>query len=376
MTITPNGKYIICAEQKTVFIWDSVIRKCLVKFAQPAVYQIILKEEGASAIFISRSDIDKGLNGLCRSVTLPLGEKVYEFMFLMRAQKKACLTSKGHYLVISSIDKMEQVLQIYHANTGTFLHQFVPKHVSLSDFCGVVSIDSHPTRVALIGTSSGFIFDIQNDSTITPHFVQAITSWTGIQNKDGKLGIIATQNGLLQVIELSTNKIKHTLINPDLKQFDVIAMFSENDKYVIHYCTGRRTIRLYTVSDGRKVAEFYSPTTVNVIRCGHQGNSLIIGLADGRVISLGIIDRKGHLDLKTEHDNKEEVILQDNSKTDIKMSSAEKTDLLKLVNSVSSRRMTKNKFTYGRGKSRFKAVAKLTIKPRSDEKNSKMCVVM
>ena len=349
ITITGNGKYIIYAEQKQLVICDTTIQKCLLVVKHPAVNNILLSDEDQRAICFSRTTSDNGMNGLCRCITVPCGEMIYEFSFNIGRQKHACLTSKGHFLVVPSVHANEQVLRVYHTNTGTFLHQFSPKHVSMTDYSHIVQIPSHPSQIGIVTSFSALIWDIQNDIRVTPHFVRSIPNWNGVQTKDGKFGLNAKRNGLLEIIEISTGNVIHTIITAEYRQYDVQAMFSSNDKYVIHYHDGRKTVRLYNVENGEQVGHFYCQAKVTVIKSGHSGNSVVLGLADGRVVTLAIIESQKH-------------------NTDPEQSVGKK-----LLKYSASRNIVSKNNTSTRAKSRFVAVAKIASK--TSKYDSKVCVV-
>ena len=291
--MTQNDKYIIAGEQKQLIVWDTAIQKLVVALNYPAVHQLIFTEEDQRIICFARITSQKGPMGMCRCLTVPFGQLVYEFKHEIGQRKQACLSSKGHFLIVPSANKNENVLRVYHTSTGTFQHQLALKQMSLVDFSHIVPILCHATQIALIVGTTAHLWDIQNTSKVAAHFVKRIQNWNGVQTTDGKYGLTCCQNGLLEILDLIKGETLYTLIEAEYKQYhDVQAIFSSNDKYVIQYNAGRQTIRMYSVDTGEQVADFYCQVKVTVIASGHSGNSVVLGHADGRVVTLAIVDRR------------------------------------------------------------------------------------
>lgn len=72
--------------------------------------------------------------------------------------------------------------------------------------------------------------------------------------------------------------------------FDVDTLITENDKHVIYYHSGRRTIRAFRLEDGKKIADYKSTAKVRCMVCSQDSKNLIIGCEDGTVNMLIIAD--------------------------------------------------------------------------------------
>ena len=348
--MTQNDKYIIAGEQNQLIVWDTAIEKCLLVLNYPEVHQLILKEEDQRVICFSTITLEHGPIGVCRCLTVPFGRLVYEFKHDIGRQKPACLSSKGHFLIVPSANNTGQVLRVYHANTGTFHHQLVLQQMALSDFSHIVPIQCHATEIALVSSPNTHIWDIQKTNKVSAHFVKSIPNWNGVQTTDGKYGLNCSRNSLLQILDLITGEPVHTLIQAEYRQYDVQAIFTSNDRYVIQYNAGRKTIRMYSVDTGEQVGEFYCQAKVTVIASGHSGNSVVLGLADGRVVTLAIVDREKEEDITNREIGN------------------------KLVKSLASRNMeSKVKVKSERARHRFAAVARVAVQATSKE--SKICSI-
>ena len=95
--------------------------------------------------------------------------------------------------------------------------------------------------------------------------VRIVPNWDGSRTSDGKYGLYAPQSGYLfsfiysviqsfeinfcmtggmDILDLRTGHVVRTLI-PKIAEgiFDVIAMFTKTNEYVLYYHSGRKTIR-------------------------------------------------------------------------------------------------------------------------------------
>lgn len=72
--------------------------------------------------------------------------------------------------------------------------------------------------------------------------------------------------------------------------FDVDTLITDNDKHVIYYHSGRRTIRAFRLEDGKKIADYKSTARVRCMISSQDSKSLIIGCEDGTVNMLIIAD--------------------------------------------------------------------------------------
>ena len=61
----------------------------------------------------------------------------------------------------------------------------------------------------------------------------------------------------MEILDLRSGQVVRTLI-PKIAEgiFDVIAMFSQTNDYVLYYHSGRKTIRAFRRKDGKMIANF------------------------------------------------------------------------------------------------------------------------
>ena len=78
--------------------------------------------------------------------------------------------------------------------------------------------------------------------------------------------------------------------NNKLGVFDVSTLITPNDRHVIYYHSGRRTIRVFRLEDGKKIADYKSTAKVRCMKCTQDSKSVVIGCEDGTVSMFIIAD--------------------------------------------------------------------------------------
>jgi len=88
-------------------------------------------------------------------------------------------------------------------------------------------------------------------------FVRSVYRWNGVCSANGKFGLYAPDRGGLELLDLKTGLTVHCLI-PRVAEgvFSTISLFTGSDQHVVYYHSGRRSIRVFRVSDGRQIADY------------------------------------------------------------------------------------------------------------------------
>lgn len=223
---------------------------------------------------------------------VPGGDIVYEFELEGHKKfKSAALTCDGLTLILPTVNKANEsnILSIYHAKTGTHLNKISLKYSNYQEFHSLVSMPTEPHQVGIIDNDKGVIFDIRKKSA-----VRSVNKWNGVVNPSGKYGLYAPTRGGLELIALTKNPDKppvQTLI-PRVAEgvFNVKCMFTKNDRHVVYYHEGHRTIRIFRISDCKQLAHYKCHAEVNVIACTAGGFNLMLGAVDGSFVMLTIAD--------------------------------------------------------------------------------------
>jgi hypothetical protein len=63
--------------------------------------------------------------------------------------------------------------------------------------------------------------------------------------------------------------------------FTVICMFTDNDEYVLYYHSGKKTLRVFRISDGEMIANYKMQAELTSIKSTKDGLSLVLGTVDG-----------------------------------------------------------------------------------------------
>lgn len=87
--------------------------------------------------------------------------------------------------------------------------------------------------------------------------MRSIARWNGVHSANGRYGLYAPDRGGLELLDLKTAATVQCLI-PRIAEgvFSTISLFTGNDTHVVYYHSGRRSIRVFRVSDGKQIADY------------------------------------------------------------------------------------------------------------------------
>ena len=110
-------------------------------------------------------------------------------------------------------------------------------------------------------------------------------------DKKGRYGLYAPAKGGLDLLDLHKGTVKRELI-PKIAEgiFNVICKFNETNEYVLYYHSGRKTLRVFRVSDGAMIANYRVPADLTSIESTSDGNNIVLGMVDGNLTVLTIAD--------------------------------------------------------------------------------------
>ena len=175
---------------------------------------------------------------------------------------------------------------------GEFLHKILVKYPNFKEVTMIVALPDKPAQVALIDQDKGNMIDVKNKK-----FVRSIPQWGGCCSKDGRYGLYAPSRGGLDLLDLRHGTVVRTLI-PKIAEgiFNVICKFNETNEYVLYYHSGRKTLRVFRVSDGVMIANYRVPSDLSSVESTIDGNSVALGMVDGNLTVLTIADpNKRHM---------------------------------------------------------------------------------
>ena len=141
--------------------------------------------------------------------------------------------------------------------------------------------------MALIDRTRANVWDVKKKL-----FVRAVVRWNGTCTRDGKYGLYAPRTGGVDLLDLKTGDTVYTL-RPHVVEksyFDARTFFTSNDAHVVNYHPGHRSVRVFRVADGVKIAEYKAYTPIHVIASTPGGTSIVLGAVDGSLVVLAIAD--------------------------------------------------------------------------------------
>lgn len=241
-------------------------------------------------IAISRCP-DSSDKAICVCRQIPSGQTVYRFEYPVPASdafKDAVVTCDGLHLVVVSVNaKSEEVLHVRQLTTGELAAKSRPKAADYRGFTRLVAMPRHPQRVALVDHDrGGHVWDWKKKTA-----VRWVPRWNGAISADGRYGLYAPSRGGLDLVDLKTGAVARILI-PRVAEgvFGTLALFTANDRHVVYYHSGRRSIRVYRVDDGLQIADYQSQAEVTALASAGGGRSLALGAVSGSVVCLVVAD--------------------------------------------------------------------------------------
>lgn len=290
--MSSTGTFAASSESNRLVIWDIEERKpTFVSSSQSSNVLIKQLQFHQSEINILCATLDSNTKLVTiTNYIIPDGEVTYTVEYNLKSgtdYKNFVVSTDDTYLVVFRNDKKNDSLAIYLAADGSQLHnvklQF-PNYVP--DFTSMVPMHKNPHYIAIIDAEKGSLINVKDKK-----FVRSIPKWNGRATKDDKFGLYAPTRGGMEVLDLKNgNKVKVLIPKVAEGVFDVDTIITENDKHVIYYHSGRRTIRAFRLEDGRKIADYKSTAKVRCMVCSQDSKNLIIGCEDGTVHMLIIAD--------------------------------------------------------------------------------------
>ena len=198
------------------------------------------------------------------------------------------MTSDEQYFIAYGYDKLKDTLFVHHAETGEFLHKILVKYPNFKEVIMICGLPDKPWQVALIDQDKGNIMDVKNKK-----YVRAIPQWGGSCSSDGRYGLYAPSRGGLDMLDLRHGTVLRTLI-PKIAEgiFNVICKFNATNEYVLYYHSGRKTLRIFRVSDGAMIANYRVPSDLSSLESTTDGYCVVLGMVDGNLTVLTIADPK------------------------------------------------------------------------------------
>lgn len=220
---------------------------------------------------------------------MPDGEPIYTIEYGLKAgsdYKNVVVSTDEVYLVIFRNDKKSDYLAVHNPLNGDLLHNVKLQYNNYIPEITMVPMYKSPHYIGVIDAEKGTIINVKDKKT-----VRSIPKWNGRLTRDDKYGLYAPTRGGMEVLDLKNGSRVKILI-PKVAEgvFDVDTLITTNDRHVIYYHSGRRTIRAFRLEDGKKIADYKSTARVKCMVTTQDSKGLVIGCEDGTVNMMIIAD--------------------------------------------------------------------------------------
>ncbi|KAG1670315.1 NACHT and WD repeat domain-containing protein 2 [Nymphon striatum] len=285
--ITDDARFVVSVESGYIMTWKLETYQVTIvsKKQHSDIHYLLLTNDNKLVITLSKDGAKSHVRCVARK-TITLKE-VYSYTHSVKNIKAPLLTSDGLHLVLIGSENGRDCLYIQHVKTGNFLHRIIPRSKKyFKDISRLVNFTGNPSLVAMIDGDRAMVVNIKTKKT-----VQTYARWNYCLTKDGGFGLYAPSRGGLEIINISDGSTSRSLVSRSTEGvFKIKTYFTKDDKYVVYYHNGRKTIRLFRVSDGFQIAEYRTSAELTCIDFSDDGTHVVIGAADGSLTILAIVD--------------------------------------------------------------------------------------
>ena len=289
--LASSGTFVVSSESNKIVLWD--LDEMKVTFvSEPIPSHIQVKQ-----LTFHNSDI----NFLCSSIdtntktvsivsyAIPDGEALYKIEFGLKNvadYKNFVITTDEMHIVAFRNDKKIDSLSVFKSEDGSLVHSVKLQYANYINMFFLVPMVAHPHYVAVIDAEKGNIMNIKEKK-----FIRSIQKWNGKFTKDDKFGFYAPNRGGLELLDLKHGE-KVKILIPKIAEgvFEIDVAITEDDKHVIYYHAGRRTMRAFRLIDGKQIADFKCTAKVKCMKTAQDSKSVVIGCEDGTLNMLIIAD--------------------------------------------------------------------------------------
>lgn len=179
-----------------------------------------------------------------------------------------------------------QVLLVHSCRKGSSLFKISLENMSMLGSSAIIPFPGKASAVVIISNETSWIVDIESK-----RIVKGIKRWNGACTDDGRYGLVSPNQGGLEVIEIKSGQTVKVLIPPISEGvFAVTAKFNKTNDYVLYYHSGRVTIRLFRLSDGKMIGNYKLAAEASDFNTTQDGLSVVVGGVDGSFVVLAITD--------------------------------------------------------------------------------------
>lgn len=290
--LTNSGAIAASSESNRLVVWDVEQKVAtFVSSSQSKTIPIMQLQFHQSDQYVLCAYMDQGSKIVTlTNYMLPDGDIVYTEEIQIKSvndYKPFMFTSDDMYLVFYRDDKKSDMLAVHLAADGSNVHNIKLSYTGFTaNFSAIVPFYESPHMVAIIDNEKGNIINCRDKK-----FVRSIKNWNGRLTRDDKFGLFAPTRGGLEFLDLRSG-LRVKVFIPKVAEgvFDVDTLITQNDMHIIYYHTGKRTIRVYRISDCKKVADYKSAAKVRTMICTQDSRALVFGCEDGTVNMLIIAD--------------------------------------------------------------------------------------
>ncbi|XP_065565326.1 NACHT and WD repeat domain-containing protein 2-like isoform X3 [Artemia franciscana] len=287
--VTKDGEYIISAESGNILIWNLPHKKVIYKTEQQNIKQLRLIGDMDSrfmAVSTSRDLTSGELRSEICVRMIPEGYLEYKIESTLKSFRPVVISSDNQTLIFLGAEKGKDMIFAYQAENGLLLNKFAPKVPGGKEILGLLSIPNKPSHVAVLELERGTIYDVKSK-----RHVKTIHRWSGKISKCGHFGLQAPSRGGLDLLEMRHGHVIRNLIHRTAEGvFTNVTLFSRDDKYVLYYHSGKKTLRMFRVKDGEQIANYRLSAELTAIDTTEDGKYAVIGTVDGNLTILYVAD--------------------------------------------------------------------------------------
>ncbi len=290
--LTNSGAIAASSESNRLVVWDVEQKQAtFVSSSQSKTIPIMQMQFHQSDQYILCAYLDQSQKLVTlTNYMLPDGDVVWTEEVTIKSNndyRNFVFTTDDVYLVFFRDDKKSDMLAVHLAADGSLVHNVKLSYTGyLPTFIMLAPMWESPHMVAIIDVEKGNIINVRDKK-----YVRSIKNWNGRQTRDDKSGLYAPTRGGLELLDLKTGgKLKVFIPKVAEGVFDVDTLITPNDMHIVYYHSGKRTIRVYRISDGKKLADYKSTAKVKTMVSTQDSRAIAFGCEDGTVNMLILAD--------------------------------------------------------------------------------------
>ncbi|PAA71014.1 hypothetical protein BOX15_Mlig015065g2 [Macrostomum lignano] len=284
--ISHDASVAVSADSRRLVFWSLPDGGSLLSRDFGPVEALEMTPDGSKVLAVSMEKRASKTAAIC-CYAVPSSQLLYEFEYYFVDFVPPIFSIDSMQLLVPCTAKEKFIVSYYNAATGAFVEKTKPKLEGTNAVKQIVSLPDKPGWIAFIDEEKGQLWDSRKKQ-----LVRSAPEWQGLRTADGRFGLFSPLVGGVKLIDLRKPQNSKWVLRRQTSDgvFPSITIFTEGDKYIAHFHSGRKTIRLIRVEDAALLADFKVHAEIKSMVSALDGRGIACGGIDGSLTLLAIAD--------------------------------------------------------------------------------------